>query len=265
MFKKLIPLIIIAIIGITKSQAQSCSAPGQNPETAFPVCGTAVFSQSSVPICGDKQVASECAGIIFTDKNPYWYKFTCFSSGTLGFVITPENLDDDYDWQLFDITNSDPSDVYSDASLFVACNWSGESGLTGASSAGTSLVRCEGYGVPLFSSMPQLIAGHTYLLLVSHFTDTQSGYSLEFKGGTANITDPSEPHLTIAVGACDGSIISAKLNKKMKCTSLAPDGSDFTINTTLSSIIAASGNGCSNGFDMDSVTLVLSSPLPAGN
>jgi hypothetical protein len=168
--------------------------------------------QFLVYICGNRVVASECLGNIFTDKNPYWYKFTCFSGGTLGFLITPENLNDDYDWQLFDITNRDPSDVYSDPSLFVACNWSGESGLTGASSAGTSLVRCEGYGVPLFSSMPDLIVGHTYLLLISHFTDTQSGYALEFAGGTANITDPSEPHLSNAVATCDGTVISMSLN-----------------------------------------------------
>ena len=265
MLKKLIPLIIISLFAVSKTQAQTCSAPGQNPETAFPVCGTAVFSQSSVPLCGNRSVASDCPGNIFTDKNPYWYKFTCFSSGTLGFLITPKNLGDDYDWQLFDITNSDPSDVYSDPSLFVACNWSGESGLTGASSAGTSLVRCEGYGVPLFSSMPDLIIGHTYLLLISHFTETQSGYSLEFGGGTANITDPSEPHLSNASGTCDGTNITVKLNKKMKCNSLAPDGSDFFINTTLGSITSASGTGCSNGFDMDSISLVLSSPLPTGD
>lgn len=256
---------ILMFCGAKYSAAQVCTALGQNPETAFPVCGTSTFSQTSVPICGNRTVPSQCTGTLFTDKNPFWYRFTCFSSGTLGFLIRPTNLSDDYDWQLFDITGRNPQDVYSVPSLFVACNWSGEGGLTGASSAGTSLVRCEGPGVPLFSSMPSLTAGRTYLLLISHFTDTQIGYSLSFGGGTAVITDPLEPHLSSASASCDGKIIRVKLNKKMKCNTLASNGSDFTLSSPVSTIIAAAGAGCNNSFDMDSLTLTLNNPLPAGN
>jgi gliding motility-associated-like protein len=245
--------------------AQICTDLGQNPETAFPVCGTTVFNQGSVSICGNRTVPSQCTGTLFTDKNPYWYKFTCFASGTLGFLITPTNIGDDYDWQLFDVTGRNPSDVYIDGSLFVACNWSGDGGLTGASAAGSSLVLCDGPGVPLFSSMPNLITGHNYVLLVSHFTDSQVGYSLSFGGGTADITDPIPPHVLKADAGCDGTTITVKLNKKMKCKSLEPSGTDFSINTTTNSIIAASGAGCSTGFDMDSVVLTLSSPLAPGN
>ena len=250
---------------IQQTAAQSCTDLGQNPGTAFPVCGTTVFNQGSVSICGNTAVASQCTGTLFTDKNPYWYKFTCFATGTLSFLITPINIGDDYDWQLFDVTGRNPSDVYTDGSLFVACNWSGDGGLTGASSAGTSLVRCDGPGVPLFSSMPTLITGHNYLLLVSHFTDSQVGYSLSFGGGTANITDPLPPHAVKADAGCDGTTITIKLNKKMKCNSLAADGSDFTINTTTTSIIGASGVGCTSGFDLDSVTLFLNNPIAPGN
>ena len=64
--------------------------------------------------------------------------------------------------------------------------------------------------------MPNLVEGHEYLLLVSHFSDSQSGYSLSFSGGTANITDPVLPGLDKARAACDGSKILVKLNKKMK-------------------------------------------------
>ena len=144
---------------VQKLIAQPCTALGQNPQTAFPVCESDTFHQGSVNICGNTTVVSRCTGpnALFTDKNPYWYKFTCFRSGTLGFVIRPDNLGDDYDWQLFDVTNRNVANVYSDISMFVACNWSGEVGITGASAAGNSLIRCEGPGVPLFSSMPFII------------------------------------------------------------------------------------------------------------
>ncbi len=36
--------------------------------------------------------------------------------------------------------------------------------------------------------MPTIQEGHTYLLLTSHFTDSQSGYKLSFGGGTGSIT-----------------------------------------------------------------------------
>ncbi|HYH16280.1 MAG TPA: hypothetical protein VD794_13720, partial [Flavisolibacter sp.] len=32
--------------------AQICTTLGQNPSTAFPVCGTTTFQQNTVPICG---------------------------------------------------------------------------------------------------------------------------------------------------------------------------------------------------------------------
>jgi hypothetical protein len=264
--KYFLTILSFTILHAVEISAQDCTALGQNPETAFPVCGTAVFSQNSVNICGNRTVISRCSSsaINFTDKNPYWYKFTCFTSGTLGFAITPNNLGDDYDWQLFDVTNRNVADVYTDLSLFVACNWSGDPGVTGASAAGNSLVRCEGPGVPLFSSMPNIIQGRQYLLLISHFTDSQSGYSLSFGGGTGSITDPTEPHLQNAVAACDGSVIRIKLNKKMKCRTLTSSGSEFSVSPGGANVIAASGFGCNFGFDTDSLELTLNNSLAPG-
>src|SRR5690242_19715455 len=107
--------------------AQACTALGQNPGTAFPVCGISVFSQSVVPVCGIHSIPVACHdSASYMDKNPFWYKFTCFTSGTLGFVITPNDLGDDYDWQLFDITGHNPEGVYTNLALFVGANWSGE-------------------------------------------------------------------------------------------------------------------------------------------
>ncbi len=246
--------------------SQTCTNLGQNPSTAFPVCGSSVFKQTSVDICGTRQIPTPCLanGSIFQDKNPYWYKFTCFTPGTLGFEIVPTNLADDYDWQLFDITLTDPNEVYTNKSLFVACNWSGESGKTGANVSGTSLSICEGPGQALYSKMPTLAVGHEYLLLISHFTDSQSGYSLAFGGGTASITDTTASSISSSKPSCDGKTISVKLNKKMRCNSLATDGSDFRLSSSTSKIISASGINCSNAFDMDSILLILDQPLIPG-
>ncbi len=269
MYVKPAIFLLAFIFSVSIVRAQTCTTLGQNPSTAFPVCGTSTFSQSTVPYCGGTRVPGPCSATDgLTDTNPFWYKFTCFKAGTLGFLITPNDLKDDYDWQLFDVTGHDPNDIYTDVSLFVACNWSGNTGLTGASAAGTTLVNCAGLSYPTFSSMPTLKLNHNYLLLLSHFTrytPSQNGYTLSFGGGTASITDPTPPDLQSATASCDASFLYVKLNKKMKCASLAADGSDFTISPALATVTAATGTSCSSGFDMDSIVLTLSNPLPPGN
>ncbi|MBX3254216.1 MAG: gliding motility-associated C-terminal domain-containing protein [Chitinophagaceae bacterium] len=248
--------------------AQNCTTLGQTPATAFPVCGTSVFKQQTVPACGGRSIpVPGCNdGAAYGDLNPFWYKFTCFATGTLGFTITPITGSDDYDWQLFDITGKDPNDVFTNSSLYVTSNWSANPGATGTTTNATAVTNCAGFSYPNKSKMPVLTEGHQYLLLVSHFTDTnQSGYTLSFGGGTANITDPKDPHLDNARAYCDGSSIIVRLNKKMRCNTLASDGSDFSVSTGLATITGASAANCVRGFDMDSLTVNLSNPLPPGN
>lgn len=259
-------LIVLFVFLCTTAFAQTtCTTPGQNPTTAFPVCGTSTFSQTSVPICGGRRMAYKgCANDPLTDINPYWYKFTCFQSGTLGFTITPLNLNEDYDWELYDVTNQDPNNVYTDGSLVVSNNWSGEFGITGASAAGTQQFVCGGLGKPLFSRMPQLTVDHNYLLLVSHFTQSQSGYKLSFGGGTAVITDTTTPHLQRIDVACGGDVLHLKLNKKMKCSSFAADGSDFYL-TPATTVKNVFGINCSSQFDTDSLDIPLANFLQPGN
>lgn len=268
MFQKFFLILSVSFFTYLHVVSQICTTLGQNPSTAFPVCGTDTFSQSTVPYCGGRLLPGACSTDGVTDTNPFWYKFTCFSSGTLAFVITPNDLNDDYDWELFDITGHNPADVYTDPSLVVACNWSGNTGLTGASFSGTSLFNCAGPTYPTFSSRPSLIAGHNYLLLISHFTafiPSQNGYKLSFGGGSASITDTIVPNLLSDVASCDGSKIFVVLNKKMLCSSLDADGSDFSISPAVTTISGATGNTCGSGFDMDTVMLSLTNPLPVGN
>ena len=145
LFKKVFVFSILLIVLLySHANAQPttvCTVIGQNPISAFPVCGSNVFSQTSVPLCGGKVIpVIPCKkdASPFTDINPFWYKFTCYKTGTLGFSIVPINRLDDYDWQLFDVTN-DSADIYKDASLIVACNWSGRPGTTGTGDNGKNL------------------------------------------------------------------------------------------------------------------------------
>ena len=250
-------------------EAQQCTTLGQIPTTAFPVCGTTVFEQKNVPLCSsnDLYVPGCQDGAQYANRNPFWYKFTCFVSGTLGFVITPNDLTDDYDWQLYDVTGIDADQVFTNRNIIVTGNWAGNPGATGTSSNGSNFIQCASAydgSESRFAKMPAIIAGHEYILLVSHFTNTQSGYKLSFGGGTGSITDPTMPDLTSVSTSCDASKLYIKLNKQMKCSSLATDGSDFVVSGG-AIILSATGVGCTIGFDMDSVILTLSNPLPEGD
>ncbi|MEP7108907.1 MAG: PKD domain-containing protein, partial [Ferruginibacter sp.] len=79
--KRFIIFILLFFILRNGFAQTQCNDLGQNPGTAFPVCGTDTFSIASVAICGDKKVPNPpaCTAVQFTDKNPYWYKFTCFT------------------------------------------------------------------------------------------------------------------------------------------------------------------------------------------
>jgi gliding motility-associated-like protein len=274
-------IIFFCVICSFFTNAQECplSSLGQNPSTAFPVCGTTVFQQLNVPLCSSNAlfVPGCIDGAAYENKNPYWYKFTCYQSGTLGFVITPIGSAEDYDWQLYDVTGLDPNQVYTNHNIIVTGNWSGSYGPTGTqgNTANSTTydyrnIRCASdpaANEPRFQTMPPLIQGHNYLLLISHYTDNQSGYTLSFGGGTANITDPINPHLSTAFAPCDGTEISVKTNKKMKCNTLQSNGSDFFVigplgDTTFA--IGASSAQCAAGFDMDSMSVFLPTPLSPG-
>jgi gliding motility-associated-like protein len=251
--------------------AQACTTLGQTPATAFPVCGTSVFTQSNVPSCTNAPNLfvpgcdpNLCA---YSDVNPFYYRFKCYQSGTLGFTITPLSATDDYDWQLYDITGLNPNEIFTNRNIIVTGNWAGNPGPTGASATGANFIQCcsQPTGTePRFSAMPILQVDHEYILLVSNYSPSQVGYQLSFNGGTAVITDPLLPKLNTAKPDCDGRKITVKLNKYIRCNSATLSGSEFSLLPAVTTVIAAQPDSCSFGFDVDEITLSLAAPLTNG-
>src|SRR5688500_14187958 len=159
--------------------SQPCTTPGQNPSTALSVCGSTTFTQTTIPNCKTNNLfVPGCSQMYnnpeYANRNPFWYRFICSTSGTLGFLISPNAKNQDYDWQLFDITGRNPDDVYTDTSLVVAGNWAsgigtGANGETGTSAVGFPGIVCASES-QRFALMPHIIEGHEYLLMVSCFT-----------------------------------------------------------------------------------------------
>ncbi len=250
---------------VTKTQAQPCTFPGQTPVTAVYVCSGETFAMNTPTYCGQSTIPVPCSdGVLYQNTNPNFYRFNCYTGGTLGFTIVPDEPSANFSWQLFDVTSTNPVDIFTNANLFVACNWSSEPGETGASQDGTSTTVCSGGSQPLFSKMPDLLTGHTYMLMICNMSGVVPGYQLTFGGGTAVITDAIDPHLLVADISCDRTKINLRLNKQVKCNTLAVNGSDFTVSGG-ATVIAASPDDCTTAFGTGIVTLTLNQPLGFGN
>lgn len=261
--------VLIACLFTLPAWAWSQTYPlkGQLPATAFPICAQDTFKQVALPDGFDADILiSGCDP--YPELNPFYYRFTCYTAGTLGFVIIPNLPTDNYDWILFDITGLLPSAIFADPTLTVTGNRSPTPGNTGASLEGSNNNNCPVGATDnpsTFAKWPELLQGHEYLLLVTHPSGDQSGYSMAFGGGSAVLNDPTLPDLLSVRVSCDKKTLTVGITKFVLCSSLASDGSDFSITNYAGTIVNAVGLNCSPQFDYDYMELSLSDPLPPGN
>ena len=136
MIKRTLITFLFLGVFLYKLFSQPCTTLGQTPASAFPACGTTVFTQTSVPICSTNSLfVPGCSGdgVNYENRNPFFYRFKCYQSGTLGFIITPLAANEDYDWQLYEITGRNPDEIFTNRNIIVSGNWAGTYGPTGAS------------------------------------------------------------------------------------------------------------------------------------
>ncbi|MEN9639144.1 MAG: hypothetical protein RLZZ262_1012, partial [Bacteroidota bacterium] len=143
--------------------------------------------------------------------NSVWYTFTVQSDGNLSFVLTPNDLNDDYDWGLFDITTGGCAGItlQDGSSPEVSCNAWGTltppNGTTGISTSlgGTTNSGGPGdqFGPPFNADLP-VLTGHTFALVVMNWSGSSSGYSIDFAESTAALFDAIPPTMTNATLDC---------------------------------------------------------------
>ena len=240
---------------------------GQLPSNPFPICGVGVFRQLVLPKGSGESIDITGCGKLKT-PNPFYYSITCYSSGKLGLLINPLDSFENFNWELFDLTGHDANEIYTNSSLQVIGNWSGSYGKTGASSTGIPSTGClsnAALNYSTFSRMPDLIQGHEYLLLVICYSPVPGDYFISFPGSTAVIEDLQFPHILSASVGCNKKIISVVMNKPMRCNSLSPDGSEFSINSAGVNISGAYAINCNDQFDYDSFQIILRDTLSPGN
>ncbi|GIV33458.1 MAG: hypothetical protein KatS3mg031_0993 [Chitinophagales bacterium] len=243
------------------------TGPEQDCNNALPVCQlTFIQTQSyqGVGLIEDLPDGSSC--LQNEENNSVWYIFTItdVSGGNiLRFQIIPA-ANDDYDFALYDITGRSCEDIAS-GGLEVRCNYAFTSGPTGCDSMGTSTV--EGPGGKAFCSEIVVSLGQTYALLVDNFSSTQFGYTLDFTRSTASILDLTLPEISgFEPLTCDNTdSLIIYFSEPVLCSSLAADGSDFSITgPTPVTIISTTSSDCAGGAFTQQAVIHFSSPISQG-
>jgi len=227
--------------------AQYCFAQ-QDCSTAISVCSNS-FSQSNsysgVGTTQEVQAGTSC--LDNGEVNSVWYTFTVSASGTLEFQLNPLNPNDDYDFALYNLTGDSCNSISSGTNVPVSCNYSADPGPTGLITGGSGSQN--GSSDSNQNAPLSVQAGEVYSLIISNFTASQSGYSLDFSG-SASIGD-NQPAVLDTVGMnalCNPNSILLWFDQEIACSSIASGTFDIQITgpepVTISSL---SGIGCNDG------------------
>ncbi|MCB0558904.1 MAG: gliding motility-associated C-terminal domain-containing protein [Lewinellaceae bacterium] len=235
---------ILSIIGtLTIFILQAQPASFQDCLGAIPVCQQ-VYEENRAPVGNGNIVDFESANnCTLGEDHSIWYTFTVNNSGQFGFLLTPNNPDQDYDWILFDVTNATCQDLSDDPSLVVSCNAAGGSGCNGPTGAtgDTDFAHqgpdCNTFppdinnGFSPFNELVDVEAGNTYALCILNFSNVSSqGYTLDFGlSAGIGIFDETPPFLADVFypDSCNGQEMVVRFSEYIQCSTL--DASNFRL------------------------------------
>ncbi len=238
--------------------------PEQDCIYAIPVCQSSYFQGNSYVSDGPATelfYPGNTSCLIGGEENSVWYIFTVTGAGDLNMQIAPNSPGDDYDWAIYNLTNSDCAGIGTGASPEVRCNYSAIPGSTGM--APPYLLTSVNAGGPNQCAPLPVLVGETYTLLINNHANTLLGYTLNFSG-TAVIYDTVPPTpIGIDPFTCKSpDTLHLYLSEPIRCSSLAADGSDFYIQgPSTPAVIKAYSAACNLGNFFTDCYIVLATPI----
>lgn len=184
--KDLFLALCFALVGssILISQHQDCYNP-------LVICDMGSYRIPSIEGNGnsiDQITDLSCSSSQMRETNSYWFSWTVKSQGTMTFVIDPENLEDDFDFILFEKNGN------CNALKEIRCMASGEEigaelnnipckGSTGLSIASIDEFEKSGckYEDDNYLKMLSADSGQEYILFVNNY-DSAQGFTISFEG-----------------------------------------------------------------------------------
>jgi hypothetical protein len=278
-------LVLLLMLSFFSGQAQKYSGTPTEQDClgAIPVCQPIYTTTTSYTGHGNVypeiHTGSACPMCMDGEKNDVFYVITVQTGGLLRFKLTPNNVQNDYDWVLFNMTTASCDVIYTNAStLQVSCNSYGITGNNGPTGINTLLgnnLNCNGPGNthgPAFNKDLTVTAGQTYVLNISNWSSTnQSGYTLDFSASSASIFDNVPPQIDSIqeqISCAGASSLYFRFSENVKCSdvflhpekfSLTGPGGNVSI-TGIGSVECITGASNGRGF-----TLNLATPVGAGS
>lgn len=271
-------LLIAALLSMPfYGRTQRTTLPPNQPEQdachALSLCGGKFFTPYSYSGTGRNiDLSSTPCGS--GEDNSMWLKVVIADSGNLVFRIIPRDTADDYDFAVLDATNIDCG--FLTQKEVVRCNfnnnWPGSNplGIVGLSDSSYIQFVPDGYTGNSFCQFIAAPAGHTYLIMINNFGHDSTpgpsdGFTIDFSGSTATFASDSFPAFQSVVKQCSDSSVTIQFTKPIACSSIAADGSDFTISPFVP-IAAAAGVNCigGNGYTQQ-VIISLATHAAPGN
>ena len=271
MHKNITKYLLFLAFGLLLGQSAYAQLPPLQPEqdcfSALSICQYSYTQPNSYQGEGNNPTelpGTSCLGT--NEQNDTWYIFTAQTSGDVCFSITPVDPTDDYDWAVYNLTGLSCADITTGVAPEVACNFSpniGCNGVTGAN--GQTGGPCGGQNelcIPV-------LAGETYVINVSNFTGSTTGYTIDFDDpatnpNAASIFDNIPPQLIPITAACGQ--IQIGFDENVLCNTVS--AGDFTVtgpagNYTVTNVV---GLNCLNGGTFESVFTLNLFPAPgSGN
>jgi hypothetical protein len=209
-------------ITIVNGSAAYPSSSGQECSVPITVCNTEI----NVGDPGYQGIGFTCdanssiVNCTTGERGSAWYKIDISANGTLLFDIIPNDYDGtygtetDYDFVLWKVTGSVSTTCAainsSGGDNEIACNFSAD-GVTGLSTDGNAPSE-----YPSFSSAYEtgitVIAGESYLLAVQNFSNSLSGFTLDFKNTAPGVINTSTPSSVTWTGGNNSSIWDNTVN-----------------------------------------------------
>ncbi|MEM6699900.1 MAG: hypothetical protein AAF599_15965, partial [Bacteroidota bacterium] len=238
--KHYLPLMVVAVMLLLSLNLSAQTPTIQDCLGAIPICEP-IYREDKVAN-GEGNYPNEISNAISCladERNAIWYTFTVNETGDFGFILTPNDPNDDYDWALYDLTNATCEEIRTNPDLLVSCNAAGQqnqdvtcigpTGPTGGSNYNIQGAGCHNDpptirkgGTPLNALVP-VQKYNRYVLVVSNWSRSTAGYTIDFSVSAGiGIFDLEDPEVVEAnfPEQCGDDKISIEFNENIQCATV---------------------------------------------
>lgn len=260
-----IRVLFLSVFALVLSDLEAQS-PEQDCVNSIAVCQNTFSQQNSYSGSGNNNMEinpnNSCLG--GGELNSVWYTMTIQEDGLLNFSITPNDPLDDYDWAVFNLSNATCDDIYDNPALEVSCNFSGNTGNNGITGPNGQTT---GTGSAQNEDEIPVQAGETYMINVSNFSATQSGYSLDLTNSSATVFDDVQPRIDEVEGTvlCGDDEVTFSFSENVLCNEVSTTDFKLVGPGGPYSVTSITGASCLQGNDYEKTyTMTFNPPINSG-